>query len=269
MTPHPLNRGFVWRDHDDVVPRRLTRAELAAFDRNGFLLLREAFDAAELERMTDEIDRLEAGTGDSVLTLDSGSRHVYAKDTMTFARNLVGRSKLLRGIVAGPVFRDLGHDLIGPDVRLYFDQAVYKKPGRAKIFPWHQDNGYTFAEPQAYLTLWIALVDATPENGCPEVLPGLHRDGTLLHEDSADGLTLAGIDDPALAARARTVPARAGDIVVFSSLTPHRTGANRSEAVRKAWIVQLMPGGMVLVSADGRRTALDDPVAWPSLDGAV
>lgn len=265
MIPHPRNRDFLWRDHDRVVPRRLTRAELAAFDRDGFLLVERAFPAVDLKRMTDEIDRLEAGIEDSVLTLESGSRHVYAKDTMTFARNLVARSDLLREIVTGPVFADLGHDLIGPDVRLYFDQAVYKKPGRAKIFPWHQDNGYTFSMPQAYLTLWIALTDATPENGCPQVLPGLHREGTLLHEDSADGLLLAGADDPAVEGRARIVPARAGDIVVFSSLTPHRTGANTGTTVRKAWIVQLMPDGMALVSDDGRRTALDDPATWPPI----
>ena len=72
-------------------------------------------------------------------------------------------------------------DLIGPDVNLYWDQAVYKKPEKPRRFPWHQDNGYTFIEPQHYLTCWIALTDATEDNGCPWVAPGLHRSGTLAH----------------------------------------------------------------------------------------
>ena len=44
-------------------------------------------------------------------------------------------------------------DLLGPDVRLYWDQAVYKKPETPREFPWHQDTGYVFTEPQDYLTL--------------------------------------------------------------------------------------------------------------------
>ena len=64
------------------------------------------------------------------------------------------------------------HDLIGPDVRLYWDQAVYKKPGTEE-FRWHQDNGYTFIEPQQYLTCWVALTDTDEKNGCPWVVPGL------------------------------------------------------------------------------------------------
>ena len=54
-------------------------------------------------------------------------------------------------------------------------------------------------------------------------------------------------------------PARAGSIVVFSSLTPHRTGPNRSAALRKAYIVQLAPGGAAMIGADGSRTPCDVP----------
>ena len=52
------------------------------------------------------------------------------------------------------------------------------------------------------------------------------------------------------------VPARAGSIVVFSSLTPHRTGPNLTDAVRKAYIVQFAPDGAQVVRADasGQRT---------------
>ena len=57
-------------------------------------------------------------------------------------------------------------------MRLYWDQAVYKKPDTAAPFPWHQDNGYAYVEPQQYLTCWIALTDATEDNGCPWVVPG-------------------------------------------------------------------------------------------------
>ena len=83
-------------------------------------------------------------------------------------------------------------DLVGPDVRLYWEQAVYKQPHSTEPVLWHQDNGYTFVEPQAYLTCWIALTDATPENGCVVVMPGAHRDGTLAARRHADRASSAG-----------------------------------------------------------------------------
>ena len=52
-------------------------------------------------------------------------------------------------------------------MRLYWDQAVYKKPDTAASFPWHQDNGYAYVEPQQYLTCWIALTDATERERLP------------------------------------------------------------------------------------------------------
>ena len=56
------------------------------------------------------------------------------------------------------------------------------------------------------------------------------------------------------------VEAPAGSVVVFSSLTPHRTGPNRTDAVRKSYILQYAPDGAEVVdTATGRRTRQDDP----------
>ena len=151
---------------------------------------------------------------------------------------------------------DVCADLIGPDVRLYWDQAVYKKPGTESPFPWHQDNGYAFVEPQQYLTCWVALTDATEENGCPWVVPGLHRRGTLAHEYSDIGFVCLRDPDDAVA-----VPARAGSIVVFSSLTPHSTGPNRTGDVRKAYIVQYAPSGAEVVRPEPGGGELRIPAA--------
>ena len=162
-----------------------------------------------------------------------------------------------------PVSLGLCRDLLGPDVNLYWDQAVYKKPEKPRRFPWHQDTGYTFVEPQHYLTCWVALTDATVTNGCPWVLPGAHRAGTLLHQwvDPIGWECLPA--DPADAVAAE-VPS--GGVVVFSSLTPHLTRPNLTDAVRKAYIVQYGPVGIRTIqgdwghgSAPSGSTACDDP----------
>ena len=125
---------------------------------------------------------------------------------------------------------------------------MYKKPDTQASFPWHQDNGYAFVEPQQYLTCWIALTDATRDNGCPWVIPGLHRLGTLAHHLTETGLVCLENPPDAVA-----VPVKAGSIVVFSSLTPHCTGPNRTDQVRKAYIVQYAPDGaeVQMFDADG------------------
>jgi ectoine hydroxylase-related dioxygenase (phytanoyl-CoA dioxygenase family) len=141
------------------------------------------------------------------------------------------------------VFQDLCHDLIGPDVRLYWDMAVYKKPDTMAPFPWHQDNGYTFVDPQQYLTCWVALTDATVENGCLWVLPGAHKRGTFAHRATRIGLVC--IEDEPDGRIA--VPIRAGSIAVMSSLLPHATGPNLTTAVRKGLIAEFIPDGAVTV----------------------
>ncbi|MCU1352682.1 MAG: hypothetical protein JWM05_1891 [Acidimicrobiales bacterium] len=157
------------------------------------------------------------------------------------------RSDVARSFAASPVFADLCADLIGPDVNLYWDQAVYKKPEKPRRFPWHQDNGYTYVEPQRYLTCWVPLTDATRHNGCPHVVSNVHRLGTLLHT-YVEPLGWECFSEPP--APPVVCEAAAGDVIVFSSLTPHMTGPNTTEDVRKAYILQYAPSGALALGGD-------------------
>jgi hypothetical protein len=99
----------------------------------------------------------------------------------------------------------------------------------------------TFIEPLQYLTCWVALNDATADNGCPWFIPSLFRRGPLPHDydEINGGWTITGLrsDD------AVCVPVAAGSIAVFWSLTPHLTGPNESAETRKAYIVQFAVDG--------------------------
>jgi ectoine hydroxylase-related dioxygenase (phytanoyl-CoA dioxygenase family) len=205
----------------------------------GFFVLDDAVDPETVARVTTEIDPREARMEEFVRAQPGKRLMISEADGISFTIHLVRRSQFLREFSASRVFADLCHDLIGPDVRLYWDQAVYKKPEYRKYFPWHQDNGYTFIEPQAYLTCWIALTDATIDNGCPWIIPGGHLRGTLKHRASEAGYVCREEDG----AEATPVSVRAGSIVVFSSLTPHRTGPNLTSSVRKTYILQYAPAG--------------------------
>jgi phytanoyl-CoA hydroxylase len=249
---HPLNSGFTWTPVRGPF-RLISDAQARSFNERGFFVLENAIDHASLERVRNAIDPFEAKTEEFLRSRPDGRMFIAQADGISFTVHLVKRSAVCREFSASRVFQDLCHDLIGHDARLYWDQAVYKKPEYPKPFPWHQDNGYTFVEPQEYLTCWVALTDATLDNGCPWVIPGGHLRGTLAHRLSELGYVCREHDGP----EALAVPVRAGSIVVFSSLMPHRTGPNVTTGVRKAYILQYAPDGARIVQTNSPCAAPD------------
>lgn len=251
ITSHALSSEFSWPDVKGPF-RVLSEEQAGQWNQDGYFVLKDALDEATLELLKREIDPQEAKTEAFLEKQKDGKFGIARAGEITFTTHMVLRSESLRELCSGKLFQDLCHDLIGDDARLYWDQAVYKKPRTQSPFPWHQDNGYNFVEPQSYLTCWIAINDATEDNGCPWVVPGLHRRGTLAHERTPLGFQC--VEDPP---GAMCAPARAGSIVVFSSLTPHATGPNRTDRPRKAYIVQYAHGVTERVAIDeetGERT---------------
>ncbi len=253
MLPHPWNTDFEWQRRP-VVPRRLGTAEIDRFHDEGWLVLDDLVEPDTIRALTDELDEIEGEVDELLRSLPDERMFIAEAGAITFSPHAVVSSAAARTVSRHPAIVDVCHDLLGPDVRLYWDQLVYKSPAKPRQFPWHQDNGYTFVEPQQYLTVWLALTDTTVDNGCPWVVPGCHTRGTLAHHyvDPLGHRCFATSDD-AIAA-----PVRAGGAVVFSSLTPHMTGPNTTGTVRKAYILQYAPDGAEVLegkAGDGPPTA--------------
>lgn len=260
LKPHALNTDFVWPERPCEGLKALTADQIGQYNRDGFTIAPQLISGAALAALTQAIDACEAAEPDSILTMADGYTLTYEAERFSFSRNLIVRDDTVREFALSQPIAAIMHDLLGPAVRLYWDQAVYKKPGEQKEFPYHQDNGYTFVAPQAYVTLWLALNDATLDNGCPWVIPGVHTQGTLQHDNAPYGVEVSGIN--ACRDQAVSCPLNAGDAVIFSSLTPHMTGANVTGGTRKAFILQYMPDGAQRHDADGTVT-LDDPQLNP------
>lgn len=249
---HPWNQGFTWQDHVGPLTA-LAEEQVRHYDEQGFVVVPDLIDPTTLAEVVAEVDGFEAEV-DAVLRAQGDGRLFIAETgAITFAPHLVTRSAILRALSTHPTIVGICADLLGPNVRLYWDQAVYKKPEKPRRFPWHQDNGYSFVEPQQYLTVWMALTDTDVANGCPQVVPGLHREGTLRHR-YVEPLGWECLDDPDGVVPA---PVSAGGAVVFSSLTPHLTGPNTTSSVRKAYILQYAP--------DGAETLHGDPDTGPAV----
>ena len=161
----------------------LTQAERAHFDENGYVRLAGFADAATCDAMLADVVAVTRAQAD-------GRPEPHA--LVLPEANLVGRdgapeelaSKVFklhrRGVFEAFSRRDdvLDRltDLIGPELDCFLSQFIFKNPG-AWGQPWHQDSWYFPFDPARPITgVWLAVTQATLENGCLHVLPGSHRE---------------------------------------------------------------------------------------------
>jgi ectoine hydroxylase-related dioxygenase (phytanoyl-CoA dioxygenase family) len=170
-----------------VTPRvaRLRRGDaVSEYDRQGFLILPgvlppRLLDAARAE--TTAICRGERGDVDGVAPVAAGEN-----DNAVLRRYLCIHfphkiSALMLDLARLPSVVDALTEVIGPNVKLVQSMLFIKsagKPGQA----WHQDEAHIPTRDRSLTAGWIALDDATVENGCLWVIPGSHRAGVLHRE---------------------------------------------------------------------------------------
>ncbi len=131
-----------------------------------------------------------------------------------------------------PRIRGFLSQLVGQEMLLKDVMALSKPPHIGSEKPWHQDNAYFNWLPlEALGTVWIALDDATIDNGCMHLLPGQHRRGPLRHHHTIDCEIVA---DRLDASQAIPIELKAGGALFFSALLPHQTPANVSPERRRA-----------------------------------
>ena len=150
-------------------------------------------------------------------------------------------------LAAMPEILAMVRQLIGPDIVLWGTTVFGKPAGGGKATPWHQDGDYYPIRPLETLTVWIALDDALPENGCMRFIPGSHRARRLYshHWEERDDLTINLVCDARHfdADRAEDLVLKAGQLSFHDVYMIHGSGPNRTDKRRAAFIVRLMPGG--------------------------
>ena len=213
----------------------ITDTQRQEMNERGYTLIPGVFTATEMDTLTRLIEAQQRRHQERIRAEKGGVEGISRADEITFSSHLAENDAEIEAFVKRPEWAAIANEFLGPDVDLYWNQSVFKMPEGEKEFPWHQDDGYTAVTPSPYLTLWLALNEATVENGCVSVLPGSHKDGLKAHHPSPIGLVCHDADDPD---QGVPVPVPAGGIACFWSLTAHKSGVNRSEGIRKAYIVQ-------------------------------
>lgn len=255
---HEWNIGFTWRPIEGP-SRVLDDAQRRQYNEDGYCVLPDVVPPDVIETLIAEVDRLERVGENRLRGMREGRAFIARADEITFTTHIVRNSPFARRFYTSELFCDIVFDIIGPDVRLYWDQAVYKKPFSPQPFPWHQDNGYTFVEPQQYLTCWVALSDSDESNGGLQMVPGVHTLGTVQHRRTPLGYVCYEQTPPS----ARSLTTKAGTIVCMAGTTPHQTGPNSTGEIRRALVAQFVPDGAVAITREANgnivRLPTDDP----------
>lgn len=205
-----------------------------AFRRDGYEVFTQELSEPDLAMLRDTCDTLLAEPPQDG---GQGLHNIGLGEQRRFLRHRHGDFPELQAFVLGQTMGRIARECLQADPLLFNEQFVVKGAGKGASFAWHQDSAYVGFDHRPYVTVWIALDDATEENGCVYLLP---RDidaqpGIDPHEWQDDTKELNGYFGEETGAAMRC---RAGDIVAFSSLTLHRSGPNTTAKPRRAYIAQ-------------------------------
>jgi len=128
-------------------------------------------------------------------------------------------------------------------IRIWHDQALIKRPW-ANPTAWHLDTPFWSFSDRRAISIWIALDDATLENGCLFFIPGSHK--VTNFDKIAIGRNMDGIFEtyPQLRSwKTKAAPMKAGSCSFHNGLTVHGANANMTNGFRRAMTCAYMPEG--------------------------
>jgi 2-oxoglutarate-dependent dioxygenase len=213
MPTATLNSGI-------VAPRTLTDEEIRFYQEEGYLVLRRLITPDVSETLRSEVMGIMEIIGLGQTKLKQSAEYLPGSG--------------LDGFVNSPVLLSLAEALMGGPSTLYMPFTAVKSGGGGGQFHFHQDNQYTRFDGPG-INLWTALSPMTEENGCLQVVPRSHLNGTLpSHSPDADGHRAVTFEPEDFV----SVSMDPGDCIAFSRLTVHGSGPNVSSEPRVAYAVQ-------------------------------
>jgi len=154
----------------------LTPEQTTRFREDGHVLLPRVASPEEIAVCRPVILAARDEHGAAVTPLEE--RDTYGRAFLK-GLNLWPKDEGVRRFVLARRFAKIAADLLGVDgVRVYHDQALLKEAGGG-LTPWHQDQHYWPLATDHTVTMWMPLVDITPEMGITHFASGSHKDGYL------------------------------------------------------------------------------------------
>jgi|TARA_B100001123_G_C15168505_1_gene970393 hypothetical protein len=207
----------------------LSIAEIAKYNEDGYVIPKFRLSQETLEAIRRNYDQLL-------------SQHPEFVD---YCPSLLAYDLSFLNYARTPEILDMAEQLIGPDIALWNSSFFAKPAEKGRATPWHQDGEYWPIRPLATCTVWIAIDDSTPDNGCLRVIKGSHKNKDLRqHNTNPDPnltlnqeLPLTEYDEE----RAEDIVLEAGQMSLHDVFIVHGSAANTSGKSRRGMTLRLMP----------------------------
>ncbi len=270
-----------------VIDGVISSAAVAFYQEQGYLIVENALDLAELEELRQETTRICRGELGDVrglipATADETDEEVLKQYLCIHFPHKISATMLR--YLGHPVMREVLTGVIGPNVKCMQSMLFIKasgKPGQA----WHQDEYFIPTRDRSLIGGWIALDEATQENGCLWIIPGSHKEGIIWpqqkHEDRRFDCTGEAMNFPYTDEDSIPVEVPAGAIVFFNGYLLHRSFPNRAASgYRRVLVNHYMSAESLLpwrAPTEGTHMAISDyrdivmiagrdPYAWKGIE---
>jgi ectoine hydroxylase-related dioxygenase (phytanoyl-CoA dioxygenase family) len=214
------------------VDRVLDHEQVESFQRCGFVAVEQFFSPREVAALQADVARLQqAGKLRNVSTTGDGATPSDSQRNLQLCP-AYEHSRLLRALPFHPRVLAAVGELIGDPLVLQLDQVFLKPAGDGMGTSWHQDNAYfQIADPTKGVAMWVAIHDATIENGTLHVVPECFQE---MLEHQRDPYSDHHIRCYPPEEAATPLVLKAGGVGFFYFGTPHCTRGNTSSADRAA-----------------------------------
>jgi non-haem Fe2+, alpha-ketoglutarate-dependent halogenase len=208
--------------------RVLTVEQIQQYETTGIVFPISAISSNELRCFQDGFNQIETFAG--------GQQKYTSQPHLFFA--------WVRELVTLPRLLDAVEDLLGPELLIDSSLLLCKYPHDSAFAPWHQDGVRSGWHLTPSVSAWIALSEATPDNGCMRVIPASHRQGRIAHSVNHSEHSLFGpteeiqvdVDED----QARYVVLAAGENSFHHSNIVHGSAPNHSDTRRVCMIIRFI-----------------------------
>lgn len=234
---------------------QLTIEQIESYRSSGFLVIENFLSEEELEHWRKAVTaavKARAGIKIPGKEIRIGEADGINEDADYFGKvfdqllNLWQTNKEVNELMLDERLGKMAAQLAGVDgIRIWHDQALIKRPW-ANPTAWHLDTPFWSFSDRNAISIWVALDNATLENGCLFFIPGSHKQTNF--DKITIGRNMDGIFDTYPQLRNSmpvAAPMKAGSCSFHNGLTVHGANANMTSGFRRAMTCAYMPDGNV------------------------